>query len=83
MSQGQGMNAARLPDATVTMPVVVNGESCRTTASTLAQLLDELGFARRKVATARNGSFVAEAARAATSLAAGDRIEIVAPRQGG
>ena len=36
-----------------------------------------------QVATARNGDFVPRQARTATRLAAGDKIEIVAPRQGG
>ena len=34
-------------------------------------------------ATAVNGEFVARHARAATQLSAADRVEIVAPRQGG
>ena len=36
-----------------------------------------------KIATAVNGRFVAAAARPATKLADGDRIEVVAPMQGG
>jgi sulfur carrier protein len=35
------------------------------------------------VATALNGHFVAARARETTRLAHGDKIEIVAPRQGG
>ena len=65
------------------LQLVVNGESTEAGATTLAGLLDELGFAGLRVATAVNGDFVAERARVATGLAAGDRIEIVAPRQGG
>ena len=34
-------------------------------------------------ATARNGNFVPERARAETALQPGDRIEIVSPRHGG
>lgn len=63
--------------------VVVNGEPVGATAETLAGLLMELGYADRRVATAVNGKFVAGPHRAATRLADGDRIEIVAPRQGG
>ena len=44
---------------------------------------NSLGFAGRKIATAVNGRFVAAAARPATKLADGDRIEVVAPMQGG
>ncbi len=65
------------------LQLVVNGEPTEARATTLASLLDELGFAGLKVATAVNGDFVAERRRAETNLAAGDRIEIVAPRQGG
>ena len=63
--------------------VIVNGETCSTAASTLADLVEELGYGERRIATAVNGQFVAGSARAATAIAAGDSIEIVAPRQGG
>jgi sulfur carrier protein len=63
--------------------VAVNGESVETGAATLAELLGELGYEEGAVATARNGYFVPRAARAATRLAAGDKLEIVSPRQGG
>ena len=63
--------------------LVVNGEARETTALSLAALLDDLGYAGQKVATALNGEFVPERARADTSLTAGDEVEIVAPRQGG
>ena len=81
-------SAARVPD--VDLPgthratcISVNGERRETAAPTLDGLLSELGYAGRKIATARNGEFVPAAARASTPLAPGDRIEIVAPRQGG
>ena len=67
----------------VRMHVVVNGEAVATRAITLAGLLDELGYAGFKIATALDGEFVAERHRAQTRLANGARIEIVAPRQGG
>jgi len=63
--------------------IIVNGEATGTDARTLAELIAELGFAETQVATAVNGDFVPRAARAATLLAPDDRIEIVAPRQGG
>ena len=65
------------------LALVVNGERVVVRASALAQLLEELGYAGRKVATAVNGDFIPEKAREATRLAADDTIEIVAPRQGG
>jgi sulfur carrier protein len=69
--------------ATEGLHVLVNGEAVRSRAANLAQLVAELGYGGAKIATARNGEFVPERERAATGLAAGDKIEIVAPRQGG
>ncbi len=63
--------------------VDVNGETVVTPAETLAELIDSLGYRGLKVATAVNGDFVPERRRASTRLATGDRIEVVAPRQGG
>jgi sulfur carrier protein len=63
--------------------VVVNGERTESWAVSLAELVTELGFSGDQVATALNGDFVPRQARATTGLAAGDKIEIVAPRQGG
>ena len=65
------------------LEVFVNGEACRTGARTLAALVGELGYAGRRIATAVNGEFIASAAREEMQLAPGDRVEIVAPRQGG
>jgi sulfur carrier protein len=63
--------------------LVVNGEARDTAVTSLAALLDDMGYGGQKVATALNGEFVPERAREQTRLAAGDQIEIVAPRQGG
>ena len=63
--------------------IVVNGDRLETQAATVAELVAELGLAGARVATARNGDFVPARARAATAIAAGDRIEIVSPRHGG
>ena len=49
----------------------------------LARALAELGFGDRIVATAVNGDFVPARKRAETALSEGDRIEVVAPMQGG
>ena len=65
------------------MTIVINGEQTEVKAPTLAALLSELQLADAKVATAVNGDFVPERRRAERHLADGDRIEIVAPRQGG
>ena len=62
---------------------VVNGERVQARAATLGDLIAELGYGGAKVATAVNGAFVPQRTRFETRLAAADRIEIVAPRQGG
>jgi sulfur carrier protein len=65
------------------MKLVVNGEPQDVLAATLADALQSLDYGEAKVATALNGEFVPARARAATLVKDGDRIEIVAPRQGG
>jgi sulfur carrier protein len=68
---------------TTRLRLVVNGEPEEIAAANLAEALVALDFADAIVATALNGAFVPKRLRAQTSLAEGDRIEIVAPRQGG
>lgn len=65
------------------LTILVNGEVVMTAAMTLAELVAERGLTDAKVATARNGTFVAEQARASTRLFFDDHIEIVSPRHGG
>ncbi|MEL6423445.1 MAG: sulfur carrier protein ThiS [Pseudomonadota bacterium] len=65
------------------MQVTINGEARDVDAATLAELCDALGFGDARVATAVNGDFVSRTQRAERQLQADDRIEIVAPRQGG
>ncbi|MBV8103397.1 MAG: sulfur carrier protein ThiS [Hyphomicrobiales bacterium] len=65
------------------MRIIVNGESRDIEAATLAAALAALDYGEAKVATALNGEFVAKRARDATPVKEGDRIEILAPRQGG
>jgi sulfur carrier protein len=71
------------PRLAATRDLVVNGVATASVAETLADLIAELGYGDSRVATARNGEFVAARLRGDTRLAEGDRIEIVAPRQGG
>lgn len=68
---------------TARIQLTVNGEPLQTAARTLAELLSETGYGDLKVATAINGTFVPAARRTTTRLAAGDHVEVVAPRQGG
>ncbi|GAD57672.1 sulfur carrier protein ThiS [Limimaricola cinnabarinus] len=65
------------------MRIMVNGAPREVAAETLAEALEALGQGGDTVATALNEEFVPAAARARTLLAPGDRVEIVAPRQGG
>ena len=65
------------------MTLIVNGEPREIAAASLAEVLGALDYGEAKVATALNGEFVPGRARAATPVNEGDRIEILAPRQGG
>jgi len=65
------------------MRVQVNGSWREVGAATLAAALTDLGYGDAVVTTAMNGEFVACEARPRTLLAEGDRIEVLAPMQGG
>jgi len=65
------------------MRIILNGEPRDVAATRLPDLLEELGFGDARVATAVNEDFVAVGARDATTLSDGDRLEVVAPMQGG
>jgi sulfur carrier protein len=65
------------------MRLVVNGVEQEIAADTLAAALLRLDYGEAKVATALNGEFVPARRRGETALRDGDRVEIVAPRQGG
>ncbi|TMV90824.1 sulfur carrier protein ThiS [Thioclava sp. BHET1] len=65
------------------MQIELNGAQIETRATTLAELIAEQDFEATSVATARNGAFVPQAARARTDLIASDKIEVLSPMQGG
>ena len=65
------------------MKIIVNGDSRDIASLTLDAVLNELGFGDSIVATALNGDFISASVRANVPLAEGDRVEIVAPMQGG
>jgi sulfur carrier protein len=65
------------------MRILVNGAWHELAAAQLAAALGELGYAGRTVSTAVNGQFVPAGARERTGLAEGDRVEVLAPMQGG
>ena len=64
------------------MKILVNGAWRDTTAEELAVVLQELGYGDSVVSTAVNGEFVAATART-MRLGEGDRLEVLAPMQGG
>jgi len=64
------------------MKIVVNGEPREVAADTLSELLVECEFSGR-VATAVNEAFVSASLRERHILHDGDRVEILAPMQGG
>jgi sulfur carrier protein len=63
--------------------VLVNGDWRDTGAVDLATALVEFGYGEAVVATAVNGEFVPATSRQGARLAEGDRIEVLAPMQGG
>ena len=65
------------------MKIIVNGQDTDTDATTLGQLLDQLGHGDGKLATAVNEVFVPAGLRPSHTLQPGDRVEILAPMQGG
>jgi sulfur carrier protein len=61
----------------------VNGDWHDTHAGDLAAALQELGYGDTVVATALNSEFVPAHSRSSVRLTAGDRVEVLAPMQGG
>jgi sulfur carrier protein len=80
-SRDDKFRGSRIEGSPVTL--IVNGEPREIIAASLAEALLVLDYGEAKVATALNGEFVPARARAATPVKEGDRIEILAPRQGG
>jgi len=64
------------------MNITVNGKPHSITSTNLADLLVELDYSG-KIATALNESFIPSGDRPSIFLKDGDRIEIVAPMEGG
>ena len=65
------------------MNITVNAKPHDISATTLEEALHELVLTSPALATALNGSFVSRAKRVDTPLTEGDRIEVLAPMQGG
>jgi sulfur carrier protein len=65
------------------MKVHLNGKTIDVAASTLVDVVEELGYDGAIVATAVNKSFVPRTRRAGIALRDGDAIEIITPMKGG
>jgi sulfur carrier protein len=66
------------------MTLSFNGESREFAAPlSLSALLQQLGYAPGTVAAAVNGQFIPRSRYAQIELADGDRVDVVAPMQGG
>ena len=67
------------------MTLLINGEShpLDAASTSLAALLERLGFSGKRIAVERNGEIVPRSQHATTHLADGDRLEIVVAVGGG
>jgi sulfur carrier protein len=65
------------------MKILVNNAARDIAGPSLADALDELGYAGAVIATAVNGDFAPARGRAALMLRDGDRLELLAPMRGG
>lgn len=65
------------------MQIFVNARPHEVQGTRLDQVLTETGFDRPTIATALNGDFIPLEERAETELKDGDRVEVLAPMQGG
>jgi sulfur carrier protein len=65
------------------MKILVNGALHDVVVPTLEAALDALGYRDRAIATALNGEFIPADVRPVTVLSEGDRVEVLAPMQGG
>ena len=65
------------------MNIIVNAEPRDVAAETLEEALQELEFTSPAIATAVNGCFIPRENYRDTSLSNGDRLEVLAPMQGG
>ncbi len=65
------------------MKIIVNSIAHNVMESNIHTILIELNYGKARVATALNGEFVTQEMRINTLLNEGDRLEILAPMQGG
>lgn len=65
------------------MNIVINGDVKPVSHNALNAVIAELGYQDAVIVTAVNGDFVAMGSRSDVILQDGDKIEILAPMQGG
>ena len=66
------------------MNITLNGESREIeTATTVAGLMDILGYTGKRIAVERNGDIVPKSRHAETELSEGDKLEVVVAVGGG
>lgn len=65
------------------MKITLNGKMREVTGPTVQDALIEIGLGTGRIATALNGDFLPAATRPSAALKDGDRLEVVAPMQGG
>lgn len=66
------------------MQITLNGESRQIeSATTVAGLMDVLGYTGKRIAVERNGDIVPKSRHADTQLAEGDKLEVVVAVGGG
>lgn len=63
--------------------IVVNGQTKKTAAGNLVELLVELGYDGASVVTAVDGEFISQQQRRLTQVVNGIAIEVLQPVQGG
>ena len=65
------------------LTITLNGAATGVDATTLAELVASLGLAGKRIAVERNGEIVPRSRYATTTIARGDRLEIVGAVGGG
>ena len=63
--------------------VFINGQAQQTLSQNLQQLLTEMQFDIAAIATAIDGNFVPKSQYLSTEIVHGQKIEVLAPMQGG
>jgi len=63
--------------------ISINGDPCSTLADTVADLITEFNISTRGVAVAVNGTVIPRSEWSQTTIASGDRLEIVTAAAGG